>query len=316
MMPQTQVGMTRSHAVRILVLLALSGIFSRICPERCVSGDDTARPSTQSTVYTQCYYVEDLVLPVGSPQFSLTGERAPAESPKPDFETLTELIEKSVYPESWEANGGVGTMEAFPSNLSLVVSATQEVQEAIAEMLQQLRKLQDNQVKVTTQVLEVSPPLLDRLGIGGKSLAVLNGEEFRSLLAEVRRDPRARQYKGDKAIFFSGQTVSYANSDKVTDTKSATYRVQGIAENNRVTLALYDGSTIVAKPIATTVSSEEAILIVTTPETQTELTPNSVVKEPRLRLVVMTAANQPASEEMPEQNREEEISARRSNREE
>ncbi|MFP6752684.1 MAG: hypothetical protein VB855_13475, partial [Pirellulaceae bacterium] len=65
-----------------------------------------------------------------------------------DFDSLIELITTTVEPDSWEDVGGAGTIKEFAGNLSLVISATQQVHEQIRDLLEQLRRLQDLQITI------------------------------------------------------------------------------------------------------------------------------------------------------------------------
>src|SRR5690606_32407768 len=62
----------------------------------------------------------------GSAQPLGLGPGGPGGGTQADFEPLIELIEKTIEPTSWDAQGGTGSLEGFPTNLSLVVSQTQE----------------------------------------------------------------------------------------------------------------------------------------------------------------------------------------------
>ncbi|WP_231744235.1 hypothetical protein [Stieleria neptunia] len=73
------------------------------------------------------YRVSDLVLKDGS------GEGFA------DFSTLMESIVSDVEPESWESNGGPGTLRPYPQNLSLIVSQTSRGHEALDDYLQEHR---------------------------------------------------------------------------------------------------------------------------------------------------------------------------------
>lgn len=44
-----------------------------------------------------------------------------------DFDQLIDLITRTITPETWDDVGGLGTVEAFPTNLSLVISQSQTV---------------------------------------------------------------------------------------------------------------------------------------------------------------------------------------------
>ena len=71
-----------------------------------------------------------------------------------DFDSLIDLIVSTVEPDTWTENGGgEGEIQPFPTNLSLVVSQTQEVHEQIADLLEQLRRLQDLQVTIEVRFI-------------------------------------------------------------------------------------------------------------------------------------------------------------------
>jgi general secretion pathway protein D len=82
-----------------------------------------------------------------------------------DFDSLIDLITTTISPQSWDAVGGPGTVEGFPTNLSLVVSQTQDVHEQIADLLQQLRRLQDLQVTIEVRFITLSDNFFERIGV-------------------------------------------------------------------------------------------------------------------------------------------------------
>ncbi len=72
---------------------------------------------------------------------------------QPDFDSLIELITGTIAPTTWSEVGGAGAIKQFATNLSLVISQTQEVHEEIADLLEQLRRLQDLQVTIEVRFL-------------------------------------------------------------------------------------------------------------------------------------------------------------------
>ena len=93
------------------------------------------------------------------------GPGGPGGGSQADFETLIELITTTVEPESWEDLGGSGTLAEFPTNLSLVVSQTQEVHEKVADLLAQLRRLQDLQVTIEVRFITLNDDFFERIGV-------------------------------------------------------------------------------------------------------------------------------------------------------
>jgi general secretion pathway protein D len=82
-----------------------------------------------------------------------------------DFTQLIDLIETTIAPESWAAVGGPGAISEFDANLSLVVSQTQDVHEQIADLLEQLRRLQDLQVTIEVRFITLSDRFFERIGV-------------------------------------------------------------------------------------------------------------------------------------------------------
>lgn len=82
-----------------------------------------------------------------------------------DFDTLIDLITSTIAPQTWDDVGGPGSIEGFPTNLSLVVSQTQDVHEEIADLLDQLRRLQDLQVTIEVRFITLNDRFYERIGI-------------------------------------------------------------------------------------------------------------------------------------------------------
>jgi general secretion pathway protein D len=84
---------------------------------------------------------------------------------QPDFDSLTELITSTIAPQSWTEVGGPGSVTGYENNLSLVVSQTQEVHEQIADLLEQLRRLQDLQVTIEVRFISLADNFFERIGV-------------------------------------------------------------------------------------------------------------------------------------------------------
>jgi general secretion pathway protein D len=97
------------------------------------------------------------VVPFGPP--SVGGGQA-------DFQSLIDLIQNTVGgPGAWADGGGNGAIRPFDTNLSLVVSQTQEVHEEIADLLEQLRRLQDLQVTIEVRFISLNDTFFERIGV-------------------------------------------------------------------------------------------------------------------------------------------------------
>lgn len=103
--------------------------------------------------------------PTGSAPLS-TGPGGMGGAAAADFDSLIDLIISTVEHDSWMENGtGEGEIQPFPTNLSLVISQTQRVHEQIADLLQQLRRLQDLQVTIEVRFIRLTDSFFERIGI-------------------------------------------------------------------------------------------------------------------------------------------------------
>lgn len=83
-----------------------------------------------------------------------------------DFDSLIDLITTTIQKESWETEGtGPATIAPFPVNLSLVISQTQEAHEEIANLLEQLRRLQDLQVTIEVRFVTLNDTFFEKIGV-------------------------------------------------------------------------------------------------------------------------------------------------------
>ncbi len=82
-----------------------------------------------------------------------------------DYDSLIELVTATIAPESWDEVGGPGAVQPFAGNLSLVISQTQEIHEQIADLLEQLRRLQDLQVTIEVRFITINDSFFERIGI-------------------------------------------------------------------------------------------------------------------------------------------------------
>jgi hypothetical protein len=62
-----------------------------------------------------------------------------------DFDSLIEVLTSTIVPQSWDSNGGAGSIAPFVEAGALVVSQTREVHERIEALLARLRAVRDQQ---------------------------------------------------------------------------------------------------------------------------------------------------------------------------
>ncbi len=81
------------------------------------------------------------------------------------FKALTDLITTTVAPQSWHELGGTGSVNQHDSTMSLVIRQTQAVHQEVADLLDQLRRLQDLQVTIEVRFITVSDQFFEQIGI-------------------------------------------------------------------------------------------------------------------------------------------------------
>lgn len=82
-----------------------------------------------------------------------------------DFESLIDLIQTTIEPDSWEAIGGNGTMREYPQNLSLVISTTSDIHDQIQDLLESLRRLQNLQITIEVRFITLSDMFAENIGV-------------------------------------------------------------------------------------------------------------------------------------------------------
>ena len=82
-----------------------------------------------------------------------------------NFQPLIDLIQSTVSADTWDTVGGPGAIRPFDTNLSLVVSQTQEVHDQLADLLEQLRRLQDLQVTIEVRFISLNDTFFERIGV-------------------------------------------------------------------------------------------------------------------------------------------------------
>jgi len=110
---------------------------------------------------------DDLAVSIGGngrPSANGTGSGSNTVS-NADFSGLVNLITTTVEPGTWDVDGGQGTIGQEENTLSLVIRQTSAVHEQIADLLTQLRKLQDLQVTVEVRFISVSDNFFERIGV-------------------------------------------------------------------------------------------------------------------------------------------------------
>ncbi len=76
---------------------------------------------------------------------------------------LIKLITNTIDPRSWSDLGGPGTIDYHPLTMGLVVNQTPDIQEQIVDLLNSLRRLQDQEVALEVRFISISDDFFERI---------------------------------------------------------------------------------------------------------------------------------------------------------
>ncbi len=214
----------------------------------------TGETRTTARVFSRVYNVANLVVPFPDPHIVLSpkgkwGAVPPPQEVAPDFDTIIELITSTIAPHSWDKVGGPGAIEAFPTNLSLVVSQTEDVHEQIADLLEQLRRLQDVQVTLGLKAIRVSddrdhPNSGWAEFMGESTIRAAAADVLRSVVSKGRWDGKSGVLK---MTLFNGQKASLRFPRLESESRNgvSTFCIQPVASDDHqsvtMTVALEPG---------------------------------------------------------------------------
>ncbi len=113
-----------------------------------------------------------------------------------DFSGLIDLLTTTIEPGTWDVDGGNGTIGTEENTLSLVIRQTAATHEQVADLLKQLRKLQDLQVTVEVRFISVSDNFFERIGV-----------DFDFNVQDNLGDPAGVPAFGSRQLTFPGGTA-------------------------------------------------------------------------------------------------------------
>jgi type II secretory pathway component GspD/PulD (secretin) len=88
------------------------------------------------------------------------------ENPKGTLQdVLIKMVTNTIAPQSWASVGGPGTIDYYPLGMALVITQTPDIQEQVAELLQALRRLQDQEVAVEVRFITLAESFFERIGV-------------------------------------------------------------------------------------------------------------------------------------------------------
>lgn len=198
----------------------------------------TSRVRSKGELVTKVYAVADLVVPLPKP--TKANELQTDAKPKYASQVLIDLISTTIAPRDWEQVGGVGSMQFNEATLSLVIRTTSNVHQEIADLLSQLRRLQDIQVTLEMALISVQDDQIPREINGSSEVSslVLTQTAKQSFVEKWQNDRRSNILMAPKITLFNGQTASL-NSDELDSTEHPLRLVlNGVASADRKSVRL------------------------------------------------------------------------------
>jgi hypothetical protein len=164
---------------------------------------------------TRVYDIRELLADV--PDYIPEPEAKPAPATQPQsnkVEQITSLIQETVEPELWRDNGGkIAAIRELSGQL--IITATPEMHEQIAQLLIQLREGRGIQVVVEARFIAMEPGALGKalgerlkkkLGqSGGASAWQLDDDEVQAVLKASQQSQEATILTAPRVTLFSGQ---------------------------------------------------------------------------------------------------------------
>jgi type II secretory pathway component GspD/PulD (secretin) len=111
-------------------------------------------------------------------------------NPKDTIEdVLIKLIQNTISPQSWSSVGGPGTIEFFPLGKALVINQTPDIQEQVQELLNALRRLQDQEVAVEVKFITIAEAFYERIGLDFNVNITNNNSKYAPQIASQQFAP-------------------------------------------------------------------------------------------------------------------------------
>lgn len=188
----------------------------------------TSRTRSLGKPYVVSYPVADLAVPVPLAGPVPADETEPVpNTPAIDFESLIDLIQSTVDPESWETVGGNGSIQPHAASQSLVIRQTSQTHQRIEDLFTELRRQQDFQISLEMHFLENVPEdFWEQIGLdldkqktarqqpqnnGPLEGIILTDKEVALLLNEAQNNARTNLIQAPQVTLLNAQTAGVTN---------------------------------------------------------------------------------------------------------
>jgi type II secretory pathway component GspD/PulD (secretin) len=123
---------------------------------------------------------------------------------------LISLITNTIQPNSWYENSGPGTIEYLPLTMSLVINQSPDIQGEIQDLLNALRRLQEQEVAVEVRFITIAEDYYERIGVNFSMNITTNNQKFAPELTQAAFNipPQLNNFQPNR--FLSGLTSAGA----------------------------------------------------------------------------------------------------------
>lgn len=160
------------------------------------SGSGVNNPPSQTAGMGLYQVNDDLSVNISGNGRTNSGPTVDYSDNHADFSGLIDLLTTTIEPGTWDVDGGSGTIGTEENTLSLVIRQTAATHEQVADLLKQLRKLQDLQVTVEVRFISVSDNFFERIGV-----------DFDFNVQDNLGDPAGVPAFGSRQLTFPGSTT-------------------------------------------------------------------------------------------------------------
>lgn len=221
-------------AVGLLMLATCMAVAGMRCPAEAEESRKPGLADNPGKLVQKTYSVADLVIPIDNyvvpPVADLGPPRAEPKRPSPSQEDrLIKLIQETIAPQTWAANGGPASIEYFALGMALVINQTPDVHQQINDLFSALRQLQDLEISVEMRMVSVSAAMAKQLkrefgidcGMGRKNdeppaapqVVHLDDKKLFALMESLQGDRKANVMQAPKVTLFNGQQASIQIQD-------------------------------------------------------------------------------------------------------
>jgi hypothetical protein len=183
---------------RVVLAIGLAAAISIAVQVSQASAQAVINAQAEPALTTITYPVADLVVPVDMDP----GEKG-RNTPTREGE-LMRLIRATVAPKSWVEDGGTATMQYHSVGMGLVVQQSPAAHQKIADLLKELRRLQELEVAVEIRLVTVTDDVVSKFEFC-RDGAQVSDTQLLQFISAVQGDRKLNIMQAPRVTAFNGQ---------------------------------------------------------------------------------------------------------------